>query len=172
MLVTLPMKYAIEGRMRPARTEETDPTIISKLSEWELYQRKLWKRILSIRLTGYCFSLLRIPVLNILKLYFLLIKYPETSFTIFNFKSSPSDYFLSWGFGVLGVSICSSANGRSGPTARSPRRRNSCTTRKRGAARRFLRSCPAVASCRGLRSGARCCLPACGRIPIPRSRTP
>src|SRR6185437_14354473 len=52
------------------------------------------------------------------------------------------------------------AHGRSGPTPKSPRRRNSCMPRRDAAARPSLRSCPGAASFPARRCGVRCCSPA------------
>ncbi len=63
------------------------------------------------------------------------------------------------------ISTFTTAPGRSGPTARSRRRPNSCTTSTAGAASPFSRCCPADASSRAPRSAGRWSSPASTSIP-------
>ena len=63
------------------------------------------------------------------------------------------------------ISISTTAHGRSGPMARSRRRRNSCMTSTGGAAPRYLRWSRAAASSRARRSRARWSSPARASIP-------
>ncbi len=70
------------------------------------------------------------------------------------------------------TSTSTTARGRSGPTAKSPRRPSSCTTSTGGEASQSSRCFPAAASSPAQRSADRWSSPACMSIPIRRSTRP